>query len=193
MREPPPGIAIRTLQPADVGELCRLHFASFSMRSTRRFIARAYYPTFFDPASTGFGFVALRDERAVALTVAVLDDAAFHRALLRRHPIECALAAARRLGRGRRLEPRRAVRSEARVHYLAVDAGERRAGLGTRLALLTHETIRDAGHRTCWTRIARDNRDSARLHERLGFRHEPTRSPAADELQEYRLDFPAAT
>jgi ribosomal protein S18 acetylase RimI-like enzyme len=190
MREPPQGIAVRRLQPADVEELCRLHYASFGIRSTRRFIARAYSPTFFAPASTGFGFVATRGERAVGLAVAVLDDAAFHRALLRRHPVECMLAAALRLRRGNGLEPRRAVRGEARVHYLAVEPGERRAGLGTRLAVLAQQAIRDAGIVSCWTRIASDNGESARLHERVGFRPDPTRAAGAGWL-EYRLDFPA--
>jgi GNAT superfamily N-acetyltransferase len=179
------------MRPEDLAALCRLHFASFALRSTRRFVRRAYYPTLLAQRSSGFGYVAARGTDLVGLSGAVHDDAAFHRALLALHPLECLVAALARLGRGRALEPRRAVRAEARLHFLAVTPSERGGGLGTRLALLSQQALREAGHACCWARIARGNDAWAGMHERLGFRRDPSRASPDGELEEYRLDFTA--
>jgi GNAT superfamily N-acetyltransferase len=177
------------MSTTDLPELCRLHYVCFSLQSTRRFVRRAYYPTLLAPRSSGFGYVAARGEELVAISGAVHDDAAFHRALLALHPLECLLAALARLGRGRALEPRRALRAEARLHFLGVTPNERGSGLGTRLARLSQQTLREAGHACCWARIARRNDAWAVLHERLGFRRDGSRVSPGGELEEYRLDF----
>jgi ribosomal protein S18 acetylase RimI-like enzyme len=181
-------IDVRPLAPADLPAVCRLHAACFTVHSTRRFIERAYYPTFLAPGSTGFGFVATSGGRLVGYCVAALDDAALHRAMLRRHPCECLLAAVAKLLRGRRVETARARRPGPRLHYLAVAPGARGGGLGPRLSRLAQAAIREAGHACCWTRISPSNPVSVGVHERMGFRLDPERAVPGAAFQDYRLE-----
>jgi len=180
-------IELRALAAADLPAVCWLHFAAFRIQSSRRFLERAYYPTFLTPGSTGFGVVAARAGELAGFCVGTLDDGAYHRALLRRHPFECALALLGKLRRGGRSDPRRAALREARLHYVAIAPAERGSGLGRRLLVETLRYVRDAGCTTCASRIYADNEASRRLNLSLGARLELESRDALGPYAVYRF------
>ena len=180
-------IVLRALAAADLPAVCALHFATFRIQSSRRFLERAYYPTFVAPGSTGLGTFVSDAEGIVGYCVGTLDDGAFHRALLRCHPFECARAwigkaVGRRRDRGGRL-----ALHESRLHYVAVAPRARGAGLGRRLWADFLRRVSEAGHDRCATRIYADNPVSRRLAESLGGRLEREGTDALGRFGLYRF------
>lgn len=167
-------LEVRPLAGGDLDQVVALHAEVFRIQSSRRFLARAYYPTFLVAASTGFGFVARFDGAHGAtfagFFVGALDDAAFHRALVRRHPLECALAFLAKRGTGSGTSVARLARGEARFHYIAVAPAGRGRGAGRRLLETALAHARAAGAAACSSRIYDGSEASRRLNEELGAR-----------------------
>lgn len=192
-------LAVRPLLAGDLAAVVELHVASFRVQSSRRFLARAYYPAFLERGSTGFGLVATDGPRLSGFLVGALDDRAFHRVLVRQHPLECALALARRMtaggGRGARRVVARAAAElpEARFHYLATAPTARGSGLGRRLLASGLELVAARGATSCATRIYDDNGPSRRLFESLGARRADEGGDTIGPFADYRFGLtPAA-
>jgi ribosomal protein S18 acetylase RimI-like enzyme len=161
-------VEIRPLAARDLPDVVALQAALFRVQSSLRFFARAYYPTFLARGATGFGRLAHRAGRFVGYVVGTLDDAAFHRALLVRHPVECALAFFAKRTRGGSRDATRLTRGEPRIHYLGVAEAARGAGVGRALVIEALAHVRAAGGRSCSTLVYLDNVASLSLFAGLG-------------------------
>ncbi len=71
-----PKAELRPIRPSDIPEVVDIHFRNLSPNTDRRFHERALYPTICHPASTGFGFVQVRDGKVVGFIVGMLDTSA---------------------------------------------------------------------------------------------------------------------
>lgn len=90
-----PKAELRPIRPSDIPEVVDIHFRNLSPNTDRRFHERALYPTICHPASTGFGFVQIRDAKVVGYVVGMLDTSAWRWTLVRTRALECLLAATR--------------------------------------------------------------------------------------------------
>jgi ribosomal protein S18 acetylase RimI-like enzyme len=163
-------IEVRRLADGDLEAVVALHLQCFRVRSSRRFLERAYYPTFLEPPSTGIGLVASRGGACCGFVVGAFDENAFHRVLLRRHPVESLRAAVRSAARLRWPVRPGIGDGGACLHYCAVAPDARGGGLGRRLTAELLDRLRAAGARHCSCRIYDDNAVNRRLNERLGAR-----------------------
>jgi ribosomal protein S18 acetylase RimI-like enzyme len=184
---------LRPLVAADLEAVAALHFRCFRIQSSRRFVARAYYPTFLAPRSTGIGVVATHAGGFAGFVVGALDETAFHRTLVRRHPVASLLALAGKAARLRLWEPAGIGSGGACVHYLATAPGARRLGLGRRLLQALLDRLSAAGAPTCFCRIYDTNIVNRRLNESLGARRIGGGRDRLGPYGNYRFDLAQST
>lgn len=147
----------------------------------RKFLEGAVYPALLHPASGGFGYVQVREERVVGFIAGTLSTPSWHRALIGRRPLECSAAAVRGLFMGwehasrmaRRLfwpEAGPSARGGGEILFLAVEGPYQGRGLAFKLigSFLGH--CRSHGLRFCSVSTSEANTASRRLYERFGFR-----------------------
>ena len=84
---------LRSLCSEDILQVVDLHLRTLGAKSGRWFLARAIYPTMLHPASTGFGYVEVRDGKVVGFIVGMLSTAAWRRTLLRTRGLACVILA----------------------------------------------------------------------------------------------------
>lgn len=175
----------------DLAAVLALHRAAFPRHSTARFLQRALYPTYLAALSSGFGVVALDAQRPIGFCVGALDDARFHRTLLRAHPGECVLAFLRNHTARSAVHLGRVAGRGARLHFSAVAEEKRGAGVGRSLLESAVDMVRAAGCGICRARLHSYDLAWQRLHERLGFL--PAVQERATSFIVYRLDFDRLT
>ena len=139
-----PKAELRPIRPADIPEIVDIHFRNLSPNTGRRFHERALYPTICHSASTGFGFVQVRDGKVVGFIVGMLDTSAWRWALARTRALECLLAAFRlclsewgtflkAVKEARHLMTTSSKKPEGHLFAVAVDEAYQGLGLGVKL------------------------------------------------------------
>ena len=195
---------IRPFQAPDIPQVADIHLKTLEedLVATlgRRFLERALYPTMLHPASTGFGFVQVRNGKVVGFIVGMHNPAAFHRTLVLKRWHECLLATARKCLRGgkdllqvirrvRHLSSGSARETGGKLFTIAIDEAYQGRGLAVKLTQAFLDHCRSHGMSHCHVSTSRDNRAARRLYEHLGSREE--RAFTLDEWPTvaYRLDF----
>ena len=139
-----PEAELRPIRPSDIPEVVDIHFRNLSANTGRRFHERALYPTIYHSASTGFGFVQVRDGKVVGFIVGLLDTSAWRWTLVRTRALECLLAAARlclskwgaffrAVKRARRFMTNPSAKTEGHIFAVAIDEAYQGRGLGVKL------------------------------------------------------------
>ena len=135
---------LRPFHPADIPEVVNLHLGILSANSGRGFHKRALYPTMCHLASTGFGFVQVRDGKVLGIIVGMLDTSTWRWTLARTRALECLLAAYR-LGlsewgtflkaveRARRFMTNPSAKTEGHIFAVAIDEAYQGLGIGVKL------------------------------------------------------------
>ncbi len=139
-----PKAELRPFRPADIPEVVNLHLSILPANTGRRFHERALYPTICHSASTGYGFVQVRDAKVVGYVVGVLDTSAWRWTLVRTRALECLLAATRlclskwgaffrAVKRARYLMTNSSKKPVGHLFALAIDEAYQGRGLGVKL------------------------------------------------------------
>ena len=159
-----------------------IHFRNLSTNTGRRFHERALYPTICHSASTGFGYVQVRNGKVVGFIVGMLDASAWFRALVRTHWRECLLATARLMLKewgafrkavkwARRFMTNQSAKPEGHIFAVAIDKAYRSRGLGLQLLQAFLDYCRSHGMGRLWTYTPKANAAFLRLAMHCGFRH----------------------
>lgn len=173
-------IITRPLKNEDLMPVIKIHVEFFGSPSGTRFLEKAYYPAFFLPQSTGFGFVAVSKRQITGFCLGALDSSAFHRTLLRSHTFECLTAALRLASVGKEIRnglsyPFRQLFSSpvnlpgGRIFFIAVRKNFQQKGIASRLVTEALDHCRSHRLKRCWSRTPKSNAASYGLHTRLGF------------------------
>jgi ribosomal protein S18 acetylase RimI-like enzyme len=166
----------------------------------RRFLERALYLTMCHPASTGFGFVKVRDGKVVGFIVGMLNTSAFYRTLLRTRWHECLLAIAGKCLRGwddflqvirrvRHLFSGSPTETGGKVFTTAIDKAYHGRGLGVELVQAFVDYFRSHGMAYCWARMTKANLAAIRIVTYVGFRFHGELSIGGEPYVVYCLDF----
>ncbi len=159
-----------------------LHLGILSANSGRGFHKRALYPTICHPASTGFGFVQVRDGKVVGFMVGMLDTSAWRWTLVRTRALECLLAAARLMLKewgafrkavkwARRFMTNLSAKPEGHIFAMAIDKAYRSGGLGLQLLQAFVEYCNSHEMTCLWSMTPKANETYRRLVTKCGFRH----------------------
>ena len=178
---------IRPFCSADILQVVDLHLGTFQETFIsslgRRFLERAIYPTMLHPASTGFGYVQVRNGKVVGFIVGMLDISAWYRTLVRTHWRECLLATARKCFQGWSdlLHLVRTVwhllagpftEAGGKLYFLAIDESYKGRGLAVKLIQAFLDYCRSRGVSRCSVNTSKANMAAHRLYTHAGFQVE---------------------
>jgi ribosomal protein S18 acetylase RimI-like enzyme len=174
-------ILIRPLKKEDLPAVIKIHLDEFGSQSGLRFLEKAYYPTFFLPRSSGFGFVGVYKGQIAGFCLGTLDTSAFHRTLLCSQLLECVIAAVRMVFLGRKIWSQMSYSfrhlydspintSGGRIFFTVVHKAFHKRGIASRLITEALNRCRSQGLKQCWSRALKSNTASYRLLTGLGFR-----------------------
>ena len=191
---------LRPFHPADIPEVVNLHLSILPANTGRRFHERALYPTMCHPASTGYGFVQVRDGKVVGFIVGIQDTSAWRWTLVRTQGLECLLAAARLMLKewgafrkavkwARRFMTNPSAKPEGHIFALAIDKAYQSRGLGLQLLQAFLDYCRSHGMARLWTYTPKANAALLRLMTHCGFRHHRELSVGGETHVVLCLDF----
>jgi ribosomal protein S18 acetylase RimI-like enzyme len=190
-------------QVADIPQVADIHIKTLEedlvANLGRRFLERALYPTMLHPASTGFGFVQVRNGNVAGFVVGMLNPAAFYRTLVLTRWHECLLATVRKCLQGwedflqvtrrvRHLLSGRSRGTGGELFTLAIDSAYQGRGMGVRLTQAFLDHCSSHGMSRCWVSTKSDNLPARRICEHLGFREERAFTLDEGPAVAYRLD-----
>lgn len=195
---------LRPFHPADIPQVVDLHLGTlqetFISSLGRRFLERALYPTMLHSASTGFGYVQVRNGKVVGFIVGMLDASAWFRTLVRTHWRECLLATARKCIQGWSdlLHLVRTVchllagpftEAGGKLYFLAIDESYQGRGLAVKLIQAFLDYCRSRGVSRCSVNASKANMAARRLYTHAGFRLEREFTVHKETAVAYSLDF----
>jgi RimJ/RimL family protein N-acetyltransferase len=178
---------VRPFRSSDIGEVVDIHLRTletdFITSLGRRFLEKALYPTILHPASTGFGFVQVREGRVVGFIVGMLDISTWYRTLIRTQTLECVRAGIRRALSGWKgfrdsvqtihyLLAGPSVGRWGKLFYLAIDGPYQGHGLSLKLVRSFLNYCREHGVSQCRTRASAENLAAHKLYTYVGFKEQ---------------------
>ena len=195
---------LRPFHPADIPQVVDLHLGTlqetFISSLGRRFLERALYPTMLHSASTGYGYVQVRNGKVVGFIVGMLDASAWFRTLVRTLWPECLLATARKCIQGWSdlLHLVRTVchllagpftEAGGKLFFLAIDESYQGRGLAVKLIQAFLDYCRSRGVSRCSVNASKANMAAHRLYTHAGFRLEREFTVHKETAVAYSLDF----
>ena len=195
-----PKAELRPFRPADIPEVVNLHLSILPANTGRRFHERALYPTICHSASTGYGFVQVRDGKVVGFIVGIQDTSAWRWTLVRTQGLECLLAAARLMLKecgafrkavkwARRFMTNPSAKPEGHIFAVAIDKPYRSRGLGLQLLQAFLDYCRFHGMARLWSMTPKANAAYRRLVTNCGFRYHGELSIGGESYVVNCLDF----